>query len=159
MMKVIHCVKLMRPRSCPAAVLPSLIEGRVFLAAAAHAPRDALGCIVWNISVTDDGAETVYFGPLAVAPEAQGKGVGGFLVHAVERLAATLRSTTSPKVRSVRCGSPPARLLLRALNTAPAACAPSTTAPTSSPGTSKRATLKSARSPSLSRSVSREQRT
>ena len=83
-------------------VLPSLLEGRAFLAAAASAPRDWLGCIIWNLSATDDGAETVYFGPLAVAPAAQGKGVGGFLVDAVEHLAASLRSYSNPKVRSVR---------------------------------------------------------
>jgi predicted N-acetyltransferase YhbS len=74
----------------------------VFLAAAASAPQDFLGCIIWNVSPTDDGAETVYFGPLAVAPAAQGKGVGGVLVNAVELLAATLRASTNPKVRSIR---------------------------------------------------------
>jgi GNAT superfamily N-acetyltransferase len=84
------------------AVLPSLAEGRVFLAASAVAPQEILGCIIWNIAETDDGAETVYFGPLAVVPDAQGKGVGSFLVDAVERLAAALHSAASPKVRSIR---------------------------------------------------------
>jgi predicted N-acetyltransferase YhbS len=89
-------------------VLPSLIEGRVFLASAAAAPQETqetqetLGCIIWNHSVTDDGAETLYFGPLAVLPGAQGRGVGSFLVLAVEALASTLRSSSAPKVRSVR---------------------------------------------------------
>ena len=61
-----------------------------------------LGCIVWSVSATDDGAESLYFGPLAVAPEAQGGGVGGFLVSAVERLAAALRASSAPTLRSVR---------------------------------------------------------
>ena len=74
----------------------------VTTAAAAASPQNILGCIVWNTSVTEDGHETLYFGPLAVAPDAQGKGVGGFLVSAVESLAATLRATSAPKLRSVR---------------------------------------------------------
>jgi predicted N-acetyltransferase YhbS len=74
----------------------------VFLAAAVASPQTILGCIIWNVSVIGDGEETVYFGPLAVAPEAQGRGVGSFLVNAVEHLAATLRSSSSPKVRSIR---------------------------------------------------------
>jgi predicted N-acetyltransferase YhbS len=83
-------------------VYPSIIEGRVFLAATAASPQDVLGCIIWNVSIIRDGDETVYFGPLAVAPDAQGKGVGSFLVNAVEHLAATLHATSAPKVRSIR---------------------------------------------------------
>lgn len=85
-----------------ASVRPSIAEGRVFLAAAADSPRDVLGCIIWDTSATDDGNQTIYFGPLAVAPEAQGKGVGSFLVHAVECLAAALRDTSAPNLTSVR---------------------------------------------------------
>jgi hypothetical protein len=85
-----------------AAVQPSIAEGRVFLAAAAESPRVILGCIIWDTSATHDGNQTIYFGPLAVAPEAQGKGVGSFLVSAVECLAAALRDTSAPSLTSVR---------------------------------------------------------
>ena len=90
------------PHAAPNAVRPSIFEGRVFLAAAASAPQVTLGCIVWSVSATDDGSESLYFGPLAVVPEAQGRGVGSFLVSAVERLAAELRSSSATKLRSVR---------------------------------------------------------
>lgn len=85
-----------------AAVQPSIAEGRVFLAAAAESPGVVLGCIIWDTSATHDGNQTIYFGPLAVAPEAQGKGVGSFLVSAVEYLAAALRDTSAPNLTSVR---------------------------------------------------------
>jgi GNAT superfamily N-acetyltransferase len=114
-------------------VTPSILEGRVFLAAAAASPQNILGCIVWNTSVTEDGDETLYFGPLAVAPDAQGKGVGGFLVSAVESLAATLRATSAPKLRSVRYSF--AYMRMFGCLTARAACARSIIAPISYPGT------------------------
>ncbi len=106
----------------------------MFLAAAAASPQNILGCIVWNTSVTEDGDETLYFGPLAVAPDAQGKGVGGFLVSAVESLAATLRATSAPKLRSVRY-SVAYMCMFFCLTALGAACAQSITAPISYPGT------------------------
>lgn len=37
-----------------------------------------LGCIVWDL-LDDEGGKRMYFGPLAVAPKGQGKGVGNLL--------------------------------------------------------------------------------
>ena len=72
--------RLLNPFDC--GMDESFKKGQILLAK----DQDALvGCIVWGLaSSTQDGKiDIVHFGPLAVAPQVQGKGVGSKLMSQV----------------------------------------------------------------------------
>jgi GNAT superfamily N-acetyltransferase len=71
-------------------VLPNIVAGRVLLC---EVPGGApLGCLSYTVERGEavDAPLRAHFGPFAVAPEAQGRGVGSCLLSALERQARAL---------------------------------------------------------------------
>jgi GNAT superfamily N-acetyltransferase len=74
--------------------------------------RSLLGCIVFSVSHRDDGSiESLYFGPLAVKGDQQGKGVGGLLMAAIEAYARA--NDAAVRLQVVSCRSDNMAMYLR----------------------------------------------
>lgn len=69
-------------------LMPCIDEKRCIVARESGSDK-ILGAIVWEESKDEDGNTSLHFGPFAVSPAAQGRGVGRALLDAVEALAAS----------------------------------------------------------------------
>jgi GNAT superfamily N-acetyltransferase len=66
-------------------LLPCIVEGRTFVVRGESG--SILGCLVWERVEAEDGKVSYHFGPFAVDPNAQGKGVGKALLNALYTMA------------------------------------------------------------------------